>query len=150
MAAREGGSWSRKVKAMEEEAEEVKREAMKARRNWDEEAMYQADREELMGGAAERRGGVNSMADLVDEGRSLDNSARMLGDAISQGSASLNSLLNQRDRMKGVRTAMLNIAATLGVSANTLRVIERRDAADRIIVFGGMLVVIVIIWVLYR
>jgi len=71
-------------------------------------------------------------------------------DALAQGSASLQNLLSQRDRMKGVRRLMLDIAATLGVSNSTLRVIERRETADRIIVAAGMFVVCLVLYFLYR
>ena len=90
------------------------------------------------------------MDDLINEGKSLENSSRMMSNVLAQGSASLESLLSQRDRMNGVRKMMVNMAATLGVSNTTLRVIEKRENADRILVFLGMFITLIFIWFLYR
>ena len=65
------------------------------------------------------------------------------------GSESLRALSLQRNRLTGIRHLMVDIASTLKLSTSTIRIIERRDVQDKILVFGGMVVVCVVIWFLY-
>jgi hypothetical protein len=64
--------------------------------------------------------------------------------------ASLNSLVEQKNRMKGVKRVILDMATTLGVTNSTMRIIERRDVVDKYIVFAGIFVTCLVIWILYR
>lgn len=52
--------------------------------------------------------------------------------------------------MKGVRKKMLNFAQTLGMSNTVMRLIERRTAQDKYILFGGMIVTLIIMFILYK
>ena len=151
------GGWERKISELRAESFDVRRRGLAARRAAQDRAVYDSDRNELMagagggggGGGGGERGGRGGIGSLTDEGKSLESSGRMMADALSQGAASLSSLLEQRDRMKGVRTRMLDMAAALGVSNSTLRVIERRETTDRVLVFAGMFVVVLLIYFLF-
>lgn len=90
------------------------------------------------------------MGNLVGEGEALGSSQGMVAGMLQQGSATLSDLVSQRDRMKGVRRMMLDMATTLGVSNTTLRVVERRENQDRMLVFAGCTIVTALIWFLYR
>ncbi|GMH89727.1 hypothetical protein TrST_g9847 [Triparma strigata] len=85
----------------------------------------------------------------VEEGVSLDQSLNMVDGMLRQGSESLRALSLQRNRLTGIRHLMVDIASTLNLSTSTIRIIERRDVQDKILVFGGMVVVCVVIWFLY-
>ena len=72
-----------------------------------------------------------------------------MGDIISQGQSQLSELVDQRGRIKGVKTVLLNMMTTLGVTNTTMRVIERRDITDYYLVLACMFVVLVLLYVLY-
>ena len=79
---------------------------------------------------ARRRNG-EGLADLAEEGASTDRAGKMMGEILATGAATLDSLVGQRDRLKGVRRAVLDIGTLLGLSDGTMRSIERRDIVDR-------------------
>uniref|UniRef100_T1GMQ5 Uncharacterized protein n=1 Tax=Megaselia scalaris TaxID=36166 RepID=T1GMQ5_MEGSC len=61
------------------------------------------------------------------------------------GSSILSSLVNQRETLKGARTKLRTIGNTLGLSNHTMKLIERRFAEDKYILFGGMFLTLVVI-----
>jgi len=81
---------------------------------------------------------------------SLQSAHRNIDDIISHGSSIMDSLRNQRGTLKGVKTRMLNMANTLGLSNTVMRLIERRTTEDKLILFGGMIITSVIMFILWR
>ena len=59
---------------------------------------------------------------------------------LSFAHARQSSLSGQRDRLKGAHKRVLDIANSLGVSDQVLRMIEKRDFFDKLIVYGGIVV----------
>ena len=57
----------------------------------------------------------------------------------------LNSLGEQRGRLKKAHRTVLDIANVLGLSNSLLQMIERREFGDRVIVFGGMVLTCIIL-----
>ena len=51
--------------------------------------------------------------------------------------------------MRWVNRKMLDIGNKIGLSNSTMRMIERRDATDAYLVFGGMVVTLLVIYFLY-
>ena len=64
--------------------------------------------------------------------------------------ASLSALMQQRSSLKGVQRKVLDMAQTLGLSNNVLRMIERRQFWDKVILYGGMLTTLALIWFVFR
>ena len=111
---------------------------------------YRREREGLFGGGgAYRRDNMSAMGELAEEGASTDRSNRMVNEIIATGSATMDSLLTQRDRLKGVRRMVLDMGTLLGLSDSTMRLIERRDVVDRWIVVGGMMLTLFILFLLF-
>lgn len=120
-------------------------------------AIEQREREELL-----RNRRVNStqfgwqhdhhsdMQRAADTSDSLSSSMNMVGGYIAQSQASLAELIDQKSRMKAAHRRILNMAESLGVSNSVLRVIERTDFIDRLVVFGGMFVVTIVLWIAWR
>jgi golgi SNAP receptor complex member 2 len=75
----------------------------------------------------------------AEEGSSIVRSQRMVGEYLSSGQAALASLADQRHRLKGVQRKVLDIANIMGVSNSLLRMSERREGLDKLLVYGGML-----------
>ena len=69
----------------------------------------------------------------------------MVDELAAFGEGVLASLREQRGMLKGAHRRVLDVGATLGLSSTLMRVIERRTAGDRIIVYGGMGVVLLLL-----
>ena len=91
----------------------------------------------------------SGMQDLAEESTSLATSQNMVGDLLMSGQAQLNSLIDQRRRMRGVKKMVLNIGNTLGLSSQTMRMIENRDENDMYLVFAGMFVTCIVIYIVW-
>ncbi|KAG7384427.1 Golgi SNAP receptor complex member 2 [Phytophthora pseudosyringae] len=112
-------------------------------------AVEARERESLLG---RRNGGFdsgNGAMYAAQESESLQRSSQMVSDLTSLSQSILGDLGEQRNRMKNVRTKLLDIANRLGLSSSLLRVIERRDTVDFWIVVGGMLFTLVFLYVCY-
>jgi hypothetical protein len=51
--------------------------------------------------------------------------------------------------MRGVKKMVLNIGNTLGLSSQTMRMIENRDENDMYLVFAGMFVTCIVIYIVW-
>ena len=63
--------------------------------------------------------------------------------------AVLGSLGEQRSSLKGVQRKVLDIASTLGVSNSVIRAIESRQFWDKMLVYGGMLLTLALLWLVF-
>lgn len=70
----------------------------------------------------------------------------MVTGLIDQGEASLNSLVEQRQRMRGFQRTVFDISHRLGLSQATMRIIERRDITDAYFVAGGMVITLLVLY----
>ena len=52
--------------------------------------------------------------------------------------------------MKGIRKKMLDVASMLGMSNTVMRLIERRSEGDKYILFGGMIVTCLIMYIVVK
>ena len=76
---------------------------------------------------------------FASESRLLDSADLELDRLLDHGNAVRHELGKQRGLLKGVQRKVLDMATTLGMSNSVLRVIERRQFWDKLLVFGGML-----------
>lgn len=67
---------------------------------------------------------------------------------ICTGNDVLGSLREQRETLKGAHKRIMDIGNTLGLSNHTMKLIERRIHEDKYVVFGGMGVTLIIIFVI--
>jgi len=83
--------------------------------------------------------------------QSVNSSKRVLAEALATGSAVLERMGATRERLKGAQRKALDVINSLGLSDSVLRVIERRQFRDQVIVYGGIaLVTIVVLYLLWR
>ena len=73
-----------------------------------------------------------------------------MDDLLSHGQTILETLRDQRGMMKGIRKKMLDVASMLGMSNTVMRLIERRSEGDKYILFGGMIVTCVIMYIVVK
>jgi Golgi SNAP receptor complex protein 2 len=80
------------------------------------------------------------------ESDSMNRSSRMVDELQAVGANTLSSLVSQRGTLKGAHRRLLDVANVLGLSNSVMRVIERRDWADKWLVYGGILLTILLLW----
>jgi Golgi SNAP receptor complex protein 2 len=69
---------------------------------------------------------------------------------IDTGANVLASLRDQRGTLKGVQRRMLDVMNTLGLSNTVMRLIDKRSNQDRFILFGGMIVTCIIMFLVWK
>ena len=101
--------------------------------------------------------GLNGASDtsiLIDKALEHNEATRRanrgLDDLLSQGHTIMESIRDQRSMLKGIRRKMLDVASTLGMSNTVMRLIERRSEGDKYLLFGGMIVTCVIMYIVVR
>ncbi|OAA67946.1 v-snare protein [Niveomyces insectorum RCEF 264] len=69
-----------------------------------------------------------------------------LDEYIARGQAVLGDLGHQRDMLKNTQKRMYTVANTLGISGDTIRMIERRAREDKWIFGVGVVVFVLFCW----
>ena len=80
---------------------------------------------------------LNYDLEMAESG-SLDRSNAMVKSYLTQGQETLQELMEQRDRMKGVKKKVLDIASYLGLSNTIMKAVGDREKVDAIITYGAM------------
>lgn len=75
------------------------------------------------------------------------NANRGVDDMLMAGSSTLETLRSQRDKLKGAHKRILDIGNTLGLSNHTMRLIEKRISEDKYVLYAGMGVSLLIIFI---
>jgi len=117
------------------------------RAHYDRAAVEENERRELLGRTSLPSSVVGA---LGEEGDSYARSSGVVNGLIESAQASLGELATQREMLKGTQRRVLDMLTTLGVSSSTIRVIERRNVVDRALVFGGMGVTLLCLFLLWR
>jgi len=86
---------------------------------------------------------------LTRENDSLLKSIPLIDDSLQQGREALATMIRQRDHLKGFRRKALDIGNSMGLSSSLLRLIERTDAFNTIIIVCGCLLTLLIMAVVY-
>ena len=70
----------------------------------------------------------------------MESTNAQLDEFLERGRAVLGDLGNQRDILKGTQRRLYSVATTLGVSGDTIRMVERRAKQDKWIFWASILV----------
>lgn len=73
-----------------------------------------------------------------------------LDEFLERGRAVLGDLGQQRDMLKGTQKKLYSVANTLGISGDTIRMVERRAKQDKWIFWTGVVVFFVFCWLVLR
>mmetsp|Transcript_25868 Transcript_25868/g.53996 ORF Transcript_25868/g.53996 Transcript_25868/m.53996 type:complete len:211 (+) Transcript_25868:70-702(+) len=146
--------WKRKILELREDGRSIRRQGEHYDRMVSSGLRQQRERDELLSRRRKNRtnnngNNGNEMQQLTEEADSLGNSTGMMNELLDVGAANLSSLVGQRQRMRWVNRKVLDIGNKIGLSNSTMRMIERRDATDAYLVFGGMVVTMLVIYFLY-
>lgn len=111
---------------------------------------YSSQRRELFKESrGENEEHVSDYAMEMAENGSLDRSGKMLTEYLDTGRETLSELIGQRERLKNVQRKVFDILNYLGISNSIMRAVEGRETVDRYIVFGGMLLITALIFVIW-
>ncbi len=69
-----------------------------------------------------------------------------LDEFLDRGRAVLGDLGQQREMLKGTQRRLYSVANTLGISGDTIRMVERRAKQDKWIFWGGVVVFVLFCW----
>ena len=149
--------WNRKIVELREDANSIKRQGQYYDRMISVNAREQKQREELMTLRHRRNPTTTSnntdaetaMNDLTDESESLATSQSLVGELLLSGQTQLNALVDQRNKMRGLKRLVIGMGQKVGLSNATMRMIERRDTTDAYFVFAGMFITILVIYLVY-
>lgn len=112
----------------------------------------QQEREELLQRKFTTNNGDTSiMIDhALQHNTQLHNASQGVDDLLGSGSSILTNLREQKAALKGVQKRILDVASTLGLSNTLIRLIDKRGTQDKWIVFGGILVTCVIMFLVVK
>lgn len=91
-------------------------------------------------------GDVSREAHVVREQNFFASTNSALDEYIARGQAVLGDLGSQRETLKGAQKRLYDVAGTLGLSGNTIRMIERRAKQDKWIFWAGVIVFFLFCW----
>lgn len=74
------------------------------------------------------------------------NTNQALDEYIARGQAVLGDLGHQREVLKSTQKRLYSVANTLGVSGDTIRMVERRAREDKWIFFAGVIIFFLFCW----
>lgn len=80
------------------------------------------------------------------EANFFSNTNHALDDYIARGQAVLGDLGQQREMLKSTQKRLYSVGNTLGVSGDTIRMVERRAREDKWIFFAGVVVFFLFCW----
>jgi golgi SNAP receptor complex member 2 len=95
-------------------------------------------------------GDVTREAHALREQNFFANTHSALDEYLARGQAVLGDLGQQREMLKGTQKRLYSVANTLGVSGDTIRMVERRAKQDKWIFGVGVVVFFVFCWLVLR
>ena len=83
---------------------------------------------------------------MLRENTFFNQTSNQLDEFLDRGRAVLGDLGQQREMLKGTQRKLYSVANTLGISGDTIRMVERRAKQDKWIFYGGVLIFFAFCW----
>ena len=80
----------------------------------------------------------------------LSSSNATLDEYLERGRAVLGDLGDQREMLKNTQRKLYDVGTTLGISGDTMRVVERRAKQDKWVFWGGLVVFVGFVYLVLR
>ena len=145
------GLWRKKITQLTDESASLRHALGKYASSRSAQQRELEEREALLAGG---RGGGEHAIDIngfaAHESRRLHESDSAIDGLTGNATAVLDQLGQQRGALKGVHKRVLDLATTLGVSNSVMKMIERRQFLDKLLVYGGRLAVLALLWFVHR
>jgi golgi SNAP receptor complex member 2 len=145
--------WKRKIYEIRQEIQTIRQQGYQMEMSQKKISSYTNDRNELLR-QRKKKGSIddnnnnstNHLQNLTEESTSLQQSQYMVTNIIQQGQSNLYQLIEQRQKLYGVNRIMASIDDRLGITAMTMKIIERRDITDAYFVVVGMIITCLVIY----
>lgn len=131
--------WKRKIAELRQEAATIEAKQKNT--------SYQSQRQELLLRRRRPDENMSEMQRLATESQHWQNSTAAVTDLIQTADASYASLREQRQRLRGVTRVVADMGSALGLTQTTMKIIERRDITDAYLIFAGMIVTLIVLYV---
>ena len=86
----------------------------------------------------------------MKENSFFSSSNQTLDEYLERGRAVLGDLGDQKEMLKGTQKKLYNIGNTLGISGDTIRMVNRRATQDKWIFWGGVVVLVIFVYLVLR
>lgn len=90
------------------------------------------------------------MDGAIQHNSQLKNSNNNIDELIEHGTGILGNLRSQHDTLKGAHKKILDVVNQLGLSNTVIRLIERRTTQDKFLLYGGMIVTCIIMFLVWK
>lgn len=147
-AASKRDIWKHKVEQVAEEADALRIALDKCSDRQHRRHLEESQRHELMQRRAEGRPAIDLGAEVAAR-KHVQNSKQVAEEAYQTGVSILSAMSGQRDHLKSAQRKMLDVLNSMGLSDSVLRVAERRIAMDKLIAYGGMLGITLLLILMY-
>jgi golgi SNAP receptor complex member 2 len=151
-SGREMTLWERKITQVVEEAHALQHSLDRCSAHVQQNRREEAQRQELLQRRKHIGAGIgdpesNIDADLQAKER-IRRSKQVAEEAYQTGVSALAAMATQRDLLKSAHRKVLDVLNTVGMSDSVLRIAERRISVDKMIAYGGMAVItlVIIVW----
>ena len=134
--------WKHKIQELRQEAAQLQQQGQQQSQT----SQYQRQRDELLRRRRKTPQDNDDLTHLAEESHSLESSNYAVMGLISQADASYQELVEQRQRLRGVRKVVFDIGNALGITQSTMRIIERRDITDAYLVAAGMVITLLVLY----
>jgi len=118
--------------------------------NWARRARYARERELLLGSQSYDPEAATELTAAVAESESLKQSSKGVDEIMQVGKSVLENLGAQSETIRRATDKVEKVAGSLGLSNSLLRAVRRRQWGDAMIVYGGMVTILLVLYVFYR
>eukprot|EP01112_Ceratiomyxa_fruticulosa_P002140 TRINITY_DN1226_c0_g1_i1.p1 TRINITY_DN1226_c0_g1~~TRINITY_DN1226_c0_g1_i1.p1 ORF type:complete len:214 (+),score=29.23 TRINITY_DN1226_c0_g1_i1:346-987(+) len=141
--------WRFRVKQLYEDTRSLKKPMEQYLQKISAKKREEDERNALLDRRIKGSGAGTNMDLLMKEGSSVAHSNTMLEDIEAAGGQILGALSMQNDRIRAAQGKLVEMANTLGLSRSIIRKIEQRTFMDKLIVYFGMVITLIIFAVVY-
>lgn len=140
---------------------QTSRDRLKVLKSAQDDAIASHNRQELFARRPQTESGMNPYAagpasdltreqGLAREGDVLSRAGQQLDEFIERGRFALGDLADQNEMLRGTQRTFRKAAATLGLSQETIRKVERRAREDKWIFYGGAITMFGLFYLIVR
>lgn len=97
-------------------------------------------------GSAQNTTDYNRESHAFRENSFINQTSQQLDEFLDRGRAVLGDLGHQREMLKGTQRRLYSVANTLGISGDTIRMVERRAKQDKWIFWAGVIIFFGFCW----
>ena len=137
--------WKRRIVDLWEQYNSYTRSLQKLQNKWNRLAQEHNERQQLFDYQEALRN-RDATGNLLDANEALKNSIGMIDEMNAHSSDVMSTLKGQGDRFKRMKTGVINMMHTLGLSNSVIRVIQHRECSDRFLILGCMIFTLFFFW----